>query len=229
MGYLPYTIVCIRKQHQLPQYIMDVANSLSLLYMMHLGLAQQHWLTATLVKRHPIINRHGVTLRLLIGRNHSRFFQCAGWWWIGWSSRKEWSAIGQTPMSIPRPSKGLCKCLHCCHTFITSSFIAHTGFTRVHACHACHVAHAAGFGVTAAEDTTRAIFHCIIHLFITCVLQTWYHLQFCSSCKSNTGIHLRYPNNTSRSPTVKVFPTDRTKDMDYAALSLIDVGSRHIR
>ena len=39
------------------------------------GLAQQHWLTATLVKRRPIINRHGVRLRLLIGRNHSRFFQ----------------------------------------------------------------------------------------------------------------------------------------------------------
>lgn len=50
-----------------------------------------------------------------------------GWMMMNWMIfHKEWSAIGQTPMSIPRPSKGLCKCLPCCHTFITSSFIAHT-------------------------------------------------------------------------------------------------------
>lgn len=113
---------------------------------------------------------------------------------------KEWSAIGQTPMSIPRPSKGLCKCLPCCHTFITSSFIAHTGFPCVHACHACHVTHAAGFGVTAAEDTTHAIFN---------------SAPLANLVQAST---LRYPNNTSRSLTVKVFPTDRTKDMDYTWL-----------
>ena len=63
-----------------------------------------------------------------------------GWMMMNWMIfQKEWSATGQTPMSVPRPSKGLCKCLPCCDTFITSSFVAHTGFTRVHACHACHV------------------------------------------------------------------------------------------
>ena len=36
----------------------------------------QHWLTAKVLKRRPMINRHGVRLRLLIVvRNHSRFFQ----------------------------------------------------------------------------------------------------------------------------------------------------------